>query len=52
MVGKLQLLITLGRFDIQAQVITMPRFLAQPRQGHLERIKMHISQEPKTIQPG
>ena len=39
MVGQLQWLITLGRFDIQAQVITMSRFQAQPRQGHLERLK-------------
>ena len=39
MVCQLQWLITLGRFDIQAQVITMSRFQAQPRQGHLERLK-------------
>ena len=39
MVGQLQWLITLGRFDIQAQVITMSRFQAQPRQGHLETLK-------------
>ena len=39
MVGQLQWLITLGRFDIQAQVITMSRFWVQPRQGHLERLK-------------
>ena len=39
MVCQLQWLITLGRFDIQTQVITMSRFRAQPRQGHLERLK-------------
>ena len=39
MVGQLQWLITLGRFDIQAQVITMSRFHAQPRKGHVERLK-------------
>ena len=39
MVGELQWLITLGRFDIQAQVTSMSRFRAQPRQGHLERLK-------------
>ena len=39
MVGQLQWLITLGRFDIQAQVIKMYRFRAQPRKGHLERLK-------------
>ena len=40
MVCQLQWLITLGRFDIQAQVITMSRFRAQPRKEHLERLKM------------
>ena len=39
MVGQLQWLITLGRFDIQAQVITMSRFRTQPRKGHLDRLK-------------
>ena len=39
MVGQLQWLITLGRFDIQAQVITMSRFRALPRKGHLDRLK-------------
>ena len=39
MVGQLQWLITLERFDIQAQVVSMSRFRAQPRQGHLERLK-------------
>ena len=39
MVGQLQWLITLGRFDIQSQVITMSRFRAQPRKGHLDRLK-------------
>ena len=39
MVGQLQWLITLGRFDIQVQVITMSRFRAQPRKGHLDRLK-------------
>ena len=39
MVGQLQWLITFGRFDIQAKVITMSIFHAQPRQGHLERLK-------------
>ena len=39
MVGQLEWLIILGRFDIQAQVITMSRVQAQPSQGHLERLK-------------
>ena len=41
MVGQLQWLITLGRFDIQTQVISMSRFRAQPRQGHLERQRIY-----------
>ena len=39
MLGQPQWLITLGRLDVQAQVISMCRFRAQPRQGHLERLK-------------
>ena len=39
MVGQLQWLVTLGRFDIHAQVTTMSRFRAVPRQGHMERLK-------------
>ena len=38
MVGQLHWLIKLGRFDIQAQAITMSRVRAQPRKGHLERL--------------
>ena len=39
MVGQLQWLVTLGRFDIHAQVATMSRFRAAPRQGHKDRLK-------------
>ena len=39
MVGKLQWLVTLGRFDIHAQVTTMSRFKSAPRQGHMDRLK-------------
>ena len=39
MVHQLQWLIPFGRFGIKAQVITMSRFQAQPRQVHLERLK-------------
>ena len=39
MIGKLQWLVTLGRFDIHAQVMTMSRFRSAPRKGHLERQK-------------
>ena len=37
--GELQWLITLGRFDIQTAVMTMSSFRAQPRFGHLDRLK-------------
>ena len=39
MVGQLQWLVTLGSFDIHAQVATMSRFIAAPRQGHMDRLK-------------
>ena len=39
MVGQLQWLVTLRRFDIHAQVATMSRFRAAPRQGHMDRLK-------------
>ena len=39
MVGQLQWLVTLGRFDIHAQVATMSMFRAPPRQGHMDRLK-------------
>ena len=39
MVGQLQWLVTLGRFDLHAQVATMSRFRAAPRQGHIDRLK-------------
>ena len=39
MVGLLQWLVTLGRFDLHAHVATMLRFRAPPRQGHMDRLK-------------
>ena len=39
MVCQLQWLVTLGRFDLHAQVATMSRFRAAPRQGHMDRLK-------------
>ena len=39
MVGQIQWLVTLGRFDIHAQVATMSRFRAAHRQGHMDRLK-------------
>ena len=39
MIGQLQWLISLGRFDIFSAVTTMSRFRVAPRKGHLERLK-------------
>jgi hypothetical protein len=38
-IGQLQWLISLGRFDIFTATMTMSRFRAAPRSGHIERIK-------------
>ena len=48
MVGQLQRLVTLGRFDIHAQVATMSRFRAAPRQGHMDRLKRIYSYAIRT----
>ena len=48
MVGQLQWLVTLGRFDIRAQVATMSRFRGAPRQGHMDRLKMIYSYTIRT----
>ena len=48
MVGQLQGLITLGRFDIQAQVITMSRFRAQPDGTMVSQPKKYIEKLKKT----
>ena len=39
MVGQLQWLVTLGRFDLHAQAATMSRFRGAPRQDHMDRLK-------------
>ena len=39
MVGKLQWLVTLRRLHLHAQVATMSRFKAAPRQGHMDSSK-------------
>ena len=39
MIGQLQWLVTLGRFDIRAHITTMSRFRSAPRKGHLERLQ-------------
>jgi len=42
LIGALQWVIKICRFDIATSVMTLLRFLAMPRQGHLDRIKtMH-----------
>ena len=48
MVGQLQWLVTLGRFDIHTQVATMSRFRAAPRQGHMDRLKRIYSYAIRT----
>ena len=37
LIGMLQWAVTLGRFDVQCAVMTMSRFRAIPREGHLAR---------------
>jgi len=39
LIGALQWMVTIGRFDIMTAVVTMSSFRAAPRIGHLERIK-------------
>ena len=39
LIGALQWLVTLGRFDILIGVTTMGSFRVSPRQGHLDRLK-------------
>ncbi len=41
LVGSLQWAVTLNRFDIAYSVMVMSRFRAEPREGHMERLK-HI----------
>ena len=48
MVGQLQWLVTLGRFDIHAQVATMSRFRPAPRQEHMDRLKRIYSYAIRT----
>ena len=39
LIGQLQWLISLGRFDIAVHVMSLSRFRAQPRKGHLDKAK-------------
>ena len=38
MIGQLQWAVTLGRYDILAQVMSMSRYRLAPKIGHLERM--------------
>ena len=42
LIGQLQWLISLGHFDIAVHVMSLSRFRAQPRKGHLDRAKRII----------
>ena len=48
MIGQLQWLLTLGRFDICTQVTTLSRFRSAPRKGHLERLQRIYGYVKKT----
>ena len=39
MIGQLQRLVTVGRFDIMSAATTMVRFRVEPREGHIKRLK-------------
>jgi hypothetical protein len=39
LIGALQWVIQIGRFDVATAVMTMSRFRASPRQGHMDRVK-------------
>ena len=45
---QLQWLVTLGRFDLHAQVPTMSRFRAGPKRGHMDRLKRIYSYAIRT----
>ena len=39
LIGALQWVVTIGRFDVMTAVVTLSGFRAAPRQGHLDRVK-------------
>ena len=39
LIGALQWVIQIGRFDVATAVMTMSRFRAAPRKGHMDRVK-------------
>ena len=51
LIGQLQWLVTLGRYDVATSVMTMPRFRAAPKKGHLDRVK-RISGYVRRFQKG
>ena len=50
MIDQLQWAITLGRYDILAQVMSMSRFRLAPKIGHLKRMKRLYGYLAKTKQ--
>ena len=54
MIGQLQWAITLVRYDILAQVMSMSRFRLPPKIGHLERMKRLYGyvERPNTLPSG
>ena len=48
MVGQLQWLVTLEKFDLHAQEATMSRLRAAPRQGHMDSLKRIYSYAIRT----
>ncbi|KAL7570520.1 hypothetical protein ACA910_004296 [Epithemia clementina (nom. ined.)] len=48
MIGQLQWAVTLGRFDILSQVVSMSRFRLAPRAGHVARVKKIFGYLSKT----
>ena len=43
LVSSIQRAVTLGRFNVNIEVIAMSSFFAQPRQGHLKRLRRVIT---------
>ena len=39
MIGSAQWVVSIGRFDVAVHIMTLSSFRAQPRRGHLDRIK-------------
>jgi hypothetical protein len=39
MIGSAQWIVSIGRFDVAVHIMTLSSFRAQPRRGHLDRIK-------------